>query len=577
MKKILFILSLYVCCNVSAQTLKERAESGDKIAQYEYAYKLLTRYKSAPLEDVESAVYWYRKSAEQGYAPAQCNLGYCYGRGQGVRQSYDQALFWYKKSAEQDNATAQYNLGIYYSNGWGVPKSEQNAFIWYKKAAEQGYADAETALAKCHYYGKGTYKNYQLAFEWFTKAANKDNEAAQYYMGECYAYGYGVPKNMQKAIEWYKKSADNYNADAEYKLALLYLEGNGVEKDSITAAEWLLNSACGGFCNSSRMLYDKQNANDKAQKKLLELSNLTNSPNLHYFLAITGCFYDAMQEYTKAEVYYKRAIEKGSYLGTIELGLMYFYIAANTPQLYKYYHALDSENDDREYGELESYVYEDNTACLEYIKTKQWTEYDNVAYWLEKAISYGFGTFEYGAMPYDLYDHLYFVYVDGVGNIEVTEKTIDAVYICLTDSMYDDERFERSGLGYEMDGILNLVSEKTELSFKLFNMYKNLYETTNNQVAPKKDARRIASAGLGKCYYKGFGVSKDYPKAFNYLSEAVNLDDCESMRLLAACYGYGRGTQANAKKEKELLERAVKCGDEKARRLEELKKQGNGK
>uniref|UniRef100_A0A914VDN6 CARD domain-containing protein n=1 Tax=Plectus sambesii TaxID=2011161 RepID=A0A914VDN6_9BILA len=73
-----------------------------------------------------------RKSAEQGNADAQFNLGLMYENGQSVPKSYKQAVKWYKKSAEQGDADGQFNLGKMYKNGWGVPKSDDEAVIWFK-------------------------------------------------------------------------------------------------------------------------------------------------------------------------------------------------------------------------------------------------------------------------------------------------------------------------------------------------------------------------------------------------------------------------------------------------------------
>ena len=53
---------------------------------------------------------WYRKSADQGNAAAQCNLGVCYAKGQGVPQSYDEAIKWYRKSADQGYRRAKDSL-----------------------------------------------------------------------------------------------------------------------------------------------------------------------------------------------------------------------------------------------------------------------------------------------------------------------------------------------------------------------------------------------------------------------------------------------------------------------------------
>ena len=44
-------------------------------------------------------VAWYRRSAEQGDAWGQANLGVMYDKGQGVPQDYVQAHMWYNLAA----------------------------------------------------------------------------------------------------------------------------------------------------------------------------------------------------------------------------------------------------------------------------------------------------------------------------------------------------------------------------------------------------------------------------------------------------------------------------------------------
>ena len=52
-------------------------------------------------KDLKKAVEWYTKSAEQGNAGAQNNLGLCYDNGEGVAKDLKKAVEWYTKSAEQ--------------------------------------------------------------------------------------------------------------------------------------------------------------------------------------------------------------------------------------------------------------------------------------------------------------------------------------------------------------------------------------------------------------------------------------------------------------------------------------------
>ena len=93
-------------------------------------------------QDMNEAVKWYRKAAEQGNSSAQCNLGICYYKGQGVAEDNEQAIKWFRKAAEQEEAVAQYFIGECYENGYGVREDIDEAIKWYRKAAEQGDEDA---------------------------------------------------------------------------------------------------------------------------------------------------------------------------------------------------------------------------------------------------------------------------------------------------------------------------------------------------------------------------------------------------------------------------------------------------
>ena len=64
-------------------------------------------------QDYNESVNWYRKAAEQGYAPCSGESGLRVCRhGRGVAQDYKEAVKWNLKSAEQGNAQGQFNLGF---------------------------------------------------------------------------------------------------------------------------------------------------------------------------------------------------------------------------------------------------------------------------------------------------------------------------------------------------------------------------------------------------------------------------------------------------------------------------------
>ena len=98
--------------------------------------------------DPAQAAAWFRKSAEQGYAPGEYNLGLMYKRGAGVAQDFTQAASWFAKAAENGNPYAQYNLGVAYETGQGVAKDVKVAMSWYQKAGQQGNEDAERSIGR---------------------------------------------------------------------------------------------------------------------------------------------------------------------------------------------------------------------------------------------------------------------------------------------------------------------------------------------------------------------------------------------------------------------------------------------
>ncbi|MBQ0018947.1 MAG: sel1 repeat family protein [Bacteroidales bacterium] len=557
-RSFLFIV-IFFCCILSSfsQTLKEKAENGDKVAQYQYGKKLIDGRNATEKEKAEGVI-WITRSANQGYAVAQCQLGYCYNTGMGVMKNGATAVAWYQTAADQGESTAQYNLGVCYATGNGVTQSKEKAFIWYKKAAEQGQTSAENALAKCYYYGNGTTANLNLAFQWFKKSSEK-NEEAMYYLGECYYYGYGTTKDMKIAAECYKKTE---NVNAQYKLALMMLKGEGIEKDSIEAANLLVSSAAGGFCIPGwQEYYEKDKANKKAEEKLVELCGNVRTFTQGYFAGTLGCLYRAKQDYQNAEIYFKRSISAGSCLGFYGLGIMYFYVAANSPSLYPYY------NNSGPLG-LESYMEEDNSAILEYAKTKKWSDTDNVTYWLEEAITgCDDGSSVYGVMGYNLYDHLLFAYVDEVGTKRNMAKATEIAALCIA-----DEGVEYS---YNACTVLRMALDEPELEKNVFRICQDL----GKQIGNNKEHWAYAEVMglLGRCYYKGTGIAKDYNLAFKYLSAAANEGDSEAMRLLAACYRYGRGTAESQAKEKEWVEKAAQYGDDKAKKIKERRESASQK
>ena len=171
-----------------------------------------------------------------------------YTKGEVIGKDLEKAICWYSKAAENGDKVSQYNLGCNYELGIGIDKDEIKAFEYYEKSAEYGLVEATFQLGYCYLNGIGTEVNKEKGFElydkaagkkyksyfnendneiisdldnvnyWYHKAAEDDNMYAIYKLGGFYELGKGVGQNEIKAFYFYKKSA-------QYKLGYFYEKG----------------------------------------------------------------------------------------------------------------------------------------------------------------------------------------------------------------------------------------------------------------------------------------------------------------------------------------------------------------
>lgn len=149
-------------------------------------------YDSAKLEaalDSLSAASFlaWEKRARAGDPVAQNVVGMAYKYGEVTAQSPSLSLHWFLKSARQGDADAQFNLGRIYGKATGsvygkqraAPRDDVAATHWYKSAAEQGYAPAQRNLADMYAEGSPTVpQDRTRAVFWLKRAAAAGDPAA---------------------------------------------------------------------------------------------------------------------------------------------------------------------------------------------------------------------------------------------------------------------------------------------------------------------------------------------------------------------------------------------------------------
>ena len=117
-----------------------RQAAGQPPRQAETPQQLFERYRQE--SDQAKRMEYLKKAAEQGYAPAQCQLGECYLSGRGVEKNEARAAEWYRKAADQGDAEAQAAMARCCSEGWGVEKNAAEAARWFQRLAQQNNSEA---------------------------------------------------------------------------------------------------------------------------------------------------------------------------------------------------------------------------------------------------------------------------------------------------------------------------------------------------------------------------------------------------------------------------------------------------
>ena len=228
--------------------------------------------------DMNNALYWYLKSAKDGYVDAMSTLSSYYSNE--TTANYAEAAHWwllaYKNKLENAsslsniiNAFGQnkyqptnyadifsiFNITInelgfeflsnvdsgwvihsyakFYEKGQGCNVNLKKAFAIQLKNAKDGDILSMVDLGMYYIDGKGTTKNYQEALRWLTKAIDVDNSfrhnntgGAMFALGYMYENGLGVEKSLGTAKEWYQKSADALFEPAKNKLQKMDSDAN---------------------------------------------------------------------------------------------------------------------------------------------------------------------------------------------------------------------------------------------------------------------------------------------------------------------------------------------------------------
>ena len=152
----------------------------------------------------EEAYEWLKKGAELGNPWCQWLWGYTLHYGDdGIHVNVNQAIYWLEKAANQNHDDAMEELGELYQDGELVKRDIEKTIYWYQKASEMKNKIAIERLATMYQYGDGVEVNKEKAFNLMKEAASLGSSTAQIKTGIMYDEGIGCEKDRYAAEYWW--------------------------------------------------------------------------------------------------------------------------------------------------------------------------------------------------------------------------------------------------------------------------------------------------------------------------------------------------------------------------------------
>lgn len=336
-----------------------------------------------------------QSSTTQGedLAIAQNALGIRYFNGSGgAPKDLQTAAYWFEKSATNGHVYGQYNIAWRYYHGQGVAKNYSKALYWFEKAGNQSHHESSLKAGKMHFYGEGTDVNYSKAILFFKDAAFGDIAEGKYFYALCFANGFGVQRDSTKTLIWANRAIDDEYYQAYWILGRMYQNGETVAKDdSKTLHYYKLGSDNGinSCTNDLGLGYEKGTFVEKDIYKALEYFTLAASNGYKYGKHNSARLYrnpeNPFYSLEKAEMWYKSLVKDG--YKEYESDLIDIYnTTGNMSEKFKIYKRKVDEGD-IDYMNTLAYMYvrgEGTTASLEKaietIEKALFLEPDNLAY-----------------------------------------------------------------------------------------------------------------------------------------------------------------------------------------------------
>ena len=243
-----------------------------------------------------------KEEAERGSKKDMLKVARSYEKGIGTERDIEEAIAWYEKAANEGEPEALYKLSNFYCIGKTPLKLDNDKYIEFlKKASDKNYPPASVDYAFLLLTGYNNVKKDETkALEMFKKLSDPpfNIPEAMYRLAQYYE----SKSDAAAAIKYYNMARDNGLEAAHCDYALMLLDGDKVDQDINEGMKIMKQAADRGFPMANYNLGHIYEFGKYGQEKNPKLS-------FEYYKAA------ADQNMPKAMVKYARALFKGNHMG----------------------------------------------------------------------------------------------------------------------------------------------------------------------------------------------------------------------------------------------------------------------
>lgn len=286
------------------------------------------RTGTATSVDMDRALSWYLKAANQGLSEAQYFAGRTYFNGDGVPVNKEMAVDWLKKAVAQNHADAQGLLGYIGLNddSSDIPKAQ--ALDLLHKAAEKGSALAQCKLGGMYWKGNHVATDLPRAHDLLLNAANQGLSMARVTLALFYYQSADATQMRPQIMTLLQQAVEQNNTDAMFLLAHVFWHK---QRDTRQALAMLRRGAKLGSVRACLWLADIYDRSDQGVKKdptlamhYYKKAAQQNCCKAHYQLGIRYQSDGQLRDFAKALHHFEKAAGQGLADAQFRLGNMYW-------------------------------------------------------------------------------------------------------------------------------------------------------------------------------------------------------------------------------------------------------------